>query len=89
MAEGRQGKTIEQVLDEFLDEQEARWSPATYRRYETVVNLLKASMERYWPGHEGEGGKVTKAGGPTAAPTAPRTSRGRSACSSTTSCRTR
>lgn len=56
-------KTIEQVLDEFLDEQEARWSPATYARYETIVNLLKAYMERYWPGHDGEYDKVTKAGG--------------------------
>ena len=56
-------KTIEQVLDEFLAEQQARWSPATYRKYETAVGLLKAYMERYWPGHEGEGEKVTGAGG--------------------------
>jgi hypothetical protein len=59
----RSGKTIDEVLDEFVAEQQARWSPATYRRYETIVNLLKAYMERYWPGHDGEYDRVTKAGG--------------------------
>ncbi len=53
-------KTIDEVLDEFLDEQEARWSPATYRKYEAVVDLLKAYTERYWPGHDGEYERVTK-----------------------------
>jgi hypothetical protein len=56
-------KTIEQVLDEFLDEQEARWSPATFEKYETVVGLLKRDMEAYWPGHDGESEAVRKAGG--------------------------
>ena len=53
----------DEVLDEFLAEQEARWGPATYRRYETVVTLLRAYLERYWPGHDGEYERVTKAGG--------------------------
>jgi hypothetical protein len=56
-------KTIEQVLEEFLAEQEARWSPATYRKYETIVDLLKRYCESYWPGHDGEYDRVTKAGG--------------------------
>lgn len=56
-------KTIDQVLDEFLDEQEARWSPSTYTKYETIVNLLKRYCESYWPDHDGECGRITKAGG--------------------------
>jgi hypothetical protein len=56
-------KTIEEVLDEFLDEQEARWSPATYRKYETIIELLKRYMEGYWPCHDGEYDAVTKGGG--------------------------
>jgi hypothetical protein len=56
-------KTIDKVLDEFLAEQEARWSPRTYANYETIVNLLKRYCERYWPGHDGEYDRVTKAGG--------------------------
>ena len=59
----RSGKTIEEVLDEFLAEQEARWSPSTFRKYETIVHLLKRYMESYWPGHDGEYDRVTKAGG--------------------------
>ena len=58
MSTARPGKTI----DEVLDEQEARWSPATYRKYETVVDLLKAYMERCWPSHDGEYDAVTKGG---------------------------
>ena len=59
----RSGKTIDKVLDEFLEEQKARWSPATSRRYEDIVHLLKAYMERYWPGHDDEYDRVTRAGG--------------------------
>ena len=56
-------KTINVVLDEFLDEQEARWSPATFRRYETIIDLLGRYMESYWPDHDSEYSTVTKAGG--------------------------
>jgi hypothetical protein len=59
----RPGETIDAVLDEFLAQQQARWGPATYRKYESVVDLLKAYMERYWPGHDGDYDRVTKAGG--------------------------
>lgn len=58
-----QKKTIDDVLDEFLAEQEARWSPATYAKYETVVDLLKRYCESYFPGHDGEYEAVTKGGG--------------------------
>jgi hypothetical protein len=56
-------KTIEHVLEEYLAEQEARWAPATYRKHETIVDLLKRYMESYWPGHDGDYDRVTKAGG--------------------------
>jgi hypothetical protein len=56
-------KTVNQVLDEFLAEQQARWSPATYRKYETIVHLLKSYCESYWPEHDSEYDRVTKAGG--------------------------
>jgi hypothetical protein len=56
-------KTIDEILDEFLDEQEARWSLATFEKYEIVVNLLKGYMEGYWPGHDGEQEQVRQAGG--------------------------
>jgi hypothetical protein len=59
----RSAKTIDEVLDEFLAEQQARWGPATYRKYETIVGLLKSYMESYWPGHDGEYDAVTRAGG--------------------------
>jgi hypothetical protein len=42
--------TIETVLDEFLDEQEARLSPATFRKYGSSVELLWMHLNGY--GHE-------------------------------------
>ena len=63
MAKAKPGKTIDEVLDEFLAEQEARWGRRTYEKYETIVDLLKRYMESYWPGHDGEYDRVTKAGG--------------------------
>jgi hypothetical protein len=56
-------KTIDEVLDEFLDEQEARWSPATFVKCATVIDLLEAYMEQHWPGHDGEQERVRQAGG--------------------------
>src|SRR6266581_9230270 len=61
--EGSPSKAIDEVLDEFLDEQEARWGHRTYDKYDTIVNLLRRYMESYFPGHDGEYEKVTKAGG--------------------------
>src|SRR5262245_49062998 len=56
-------KTIDEVLEEFLDEQEGRWSPATFEKYEPVVDLLKRYMETYWSGHDGEQERVRQSGG--------------------------
>ena len=56
-------KTIDEVLEEFLDEQEPRLALATYTKYETIIDLLKSYMEQYWPGHDGEYDRVTRAGG--------------------------
>ena len=50
------------MLDEFLDEQEDRWSQATFAKYEIVAGLLKRYMESYWPDHDGEQEKVRQAG---------------------------
>ncbi len=60
---GKPDKTVDQVLEEFLAEQKARWSPATAAKYQTIIDLLRAYMERYWPNHDGEYEAVTKAGG--------------------------
>jgi hypothetical protein len=62
-AQQNPAKTIEQVLDEFLDEQQARWGHRTYEKYETIIVLLKRYMESYFPDHDGEYEKVTKGGG--------------------------
>ena len=43
--------TIENVLDEFLAEQDARLSPATFRKYASSVELLWIHLNGY--GHEG------------------------------------
>ena len=64
-------KTIEQVLDEFLGEQQARWGERTYEKYETIIGLLKRYMERYFPDHDGEYEKVTKGGGTYCGPYGP------------------
>jgi len=56
-------KTIEQVLDEFLAEREPRLAARTYCKFQTIVSLLRSYMESYFPGHDGEYEKVTKAGG--------------------------
>ena len=58
-----QKKTIDEVLDEFLDDQQARWGHRTYEKHETIIDLLRRYMESYVPGHDGEYEKVTKAGG--------------------------
>lgn len=62
-ARDQSDKTIDQVLDEFLTDQKARWSPATSAKYETIINHLKSYLERYWPDHDSEYDAVTKVGG--------------------------
>ncbi len=41
------GPTIDQVLDEFLSEQETRLSVRTYRTYQSVIGLLRQCLEDY------------------------------------------
>ena len=40
-------KTIEAVLDEFLEEQRKRLKPSTMRKYEDIVSLFKSCLNRY------------------------------------------
>ena len=56
--------TIDQAFREFLSEQRARLSPATVSKYASILDLLGACLERYWPGHEqSEYERITAAGG--------------------------
>jgi hypothetical protein len=57
------GKTIAQVFDEFLADQKARISHKTFLKYESIIGLYRSYLESYWPGHDGEYDKITKAGG--------------------------
>ena len=47
-------KTISQVFEEFLSDQEARLSPQTLSKYEGIVSLFESYLESYWPGHDHE-----------------------------------
>jgi hypothetical protein len=40
-------KTIEVVLDEFLEEQEKRLKPSTMRKYENIIDLFQSSLDGY------------------------------------------
>jgi hypothetical protein len=57
-------KTISQVFEEFLTEQEARLSPSTFSKYGSIISLFESYLESYWPGHDQkEYGRRTKQGG--------------------------
>jgi hypothetical protein len=56
-------KTISAIFEEFLADQKDRISHKTYLKYETIIGLYKSYLESYWPGHDGEYDKITKAGG--------------------------
>ena len=43
-------KSIEAVLDEFLEEQEKRLKPSTMRKYEDIIELFQSCMDGY--GHQ-------------------------------------
>jgi hypothetical protein len=47
-------KTIDQLFENFLADQEARLSPKTYDKYEGIIDLYRAYLERYWPDHSGK-----------------------------------
>lgn len=57
-------KTISQVLEEFLSDQEARLSPKTLSKYEGIVSLFESYLESYWPDHDhDEYNRITDQGG--------------------------
>jgi len=56
-------KTISQVFEEFLADQKGRISARTFSKYQSIIQLYGSYLENYWPGHNGESGKITKAGG--------------------------
>src|SRR3984893_432933 len=56
-------KTIALVFEEFLTEQKPTISHKTYLKYESIIQLYGSYLESYWPGHDGEYDKITKAGG--------------------------
>jgi len=56
-------KTISQVFEEFLSDQEARISPKTLSKYESIISLFESYLESYWPGHDQEEyNRITKQG---------------------------
>lgn len=63
MSTAKAGKTIAQVFEEFLAEQKGRISHKTFLKYQSIIGLYKSYLESYWPGHDGEYDKITKAGG--------------------------
>ncbi|MFO7907806.1 MAG: hypothetical protein ACQESR_15185 [Planctomycetota bacterium] len=57
-------KTISQVFEEFLSDQESRLSPKTFSNYEDIISLFESYLESYWPGHDQEEyDRVTDQGG--------------------------
>ena len=57
-------KTISQIFEEFLGDHEARISPKTLSKYESIISLFESYFESYWPGHDQEEyNRITKQGG--------------------------
>jgi hypothetical protein len=57
-------KTIDNLFEEFLADQEARLSPKTFDKYEGIIHLYRSYLESYWPDHSGkEYDAITKAKG--------------------------
>jgi hypothetical protein len=63
MSQSKPTVTIDQVFREFLAEQEARLSPTTVSKYESILDLFRSCLEGYWPGHDEEYERITTAGG--------------------------
>ena len=63
MSTSKPAKTLAQVFDEFLADQKDRLSHKTYLKYSDIIDLYRSYLEGYWPGHDGEYERVTKAGG--------------------------
>jgi hypothetical protein len=54
-------KTISEIFKEFLTDQKNRINARTFMKYQTIIELYGSYLNRYWPGHDGEGGKITEA----------------------------
>ena len=63
MAKAKPAKTISDVFEEFLTDQKGRISDRTFSKYEDIIDLYKSYLESYWPDHDDEYDKITKAGG--------------------------
>ena len=64
MSTPKPDKTIDQLFEEFLADQEARLSPKTFDKYEGIIHLYRSYLESYWPDHSGKDyDAVTKAKG--------------------------
>src|SRR5205823_83925 len=63
MKPAKPDKTIAQVFEEFLAEQKPRISHKTFLKYWGIIDLYKSYLENYWPRHDAEYDKITKAGG--------------------------
>jgi hypothetical protein len=57
-------ETIDDLFAEFLADQKARLSAQTDTRYETIIDLYRGFLERYWPDHSGKDSEaISRAGG--------------------------
>ena len=63
MARAKPAKTISDIFEEFLAVQKDRIGHKTFSKYQSIISLYKSYLEGYWPGHDGEYDKITKAGG--------------------------
>src|SRR5437868_1607224 len=56
-------KVLSQVFEEFLAKQKTRISHKTYLKYQSIISLYKSYLESYWPAHQADYDRITKAGG--------------------------
>jgi hypothetical protein len=63
MGAAKPARTLSEVFKEFLADQKARISHKTFLKYQNIIDLYQSYLEGYWPGHDGEYDKITKAGG--------------------------
>jgi len=57
-------RTIDQLFEEFLADQEARLGLKTYDKYKGIIQLYRSYLESCWPDHSGkEADAIAKARG--------------------------
>jgi hypothetical protein len=60
----RPDKTIDQLFEKFLADQEARLGRKAYDKYAGIIDLYRSYLESYWPDHSGkEADTITRAKG--------------------------